>query len=235
MFPEDSYPPYWIQRACVSGPDDQLVEWSPEPWHAEPDLRPFAAEIAAIAQRCHDKGGIDRDWLFTLGDGAPVLFGLAVLAWATGTGAESAALVAATMAGNPDFADRISEIILQARLGIATGWKIFATAEYKIEGIDMGIGTALMHFSAFQHCQPRPLVMNNDVLAGLADAGKLSGGYYLAFYKTYVQGAQELAAKLGLPERPDVIEFAFGERGRRLQTLAPINEERRAGGLPPLL
>ncbi|MGH9172333.1 MAG: hypothetical protein ACRD0Z_15925 [Acidimicrobiales bacterium] len=83
---------------------------------------------------------------------------------------ESSEQTAGTLATRPDLADLIREVVTQSRLGTATGWKTFDRSDWRVPGFDMGTGTALMHFAGFAHAKPRPLIMDDDVLAGLADA-----------------------------------------------------------------
>ena len=142
------------------------------------------------------------------------------MVWGWGPTPLGPSRAARALSGNGD-AKRIEVIRQAARQGAAEGWSALFDPPSKLRYLSASFGTKLIHFAGWRRTgAPRPLILDRNVAAGLADAGiRVPGVWTGTWYLEYLRLAERWAEELGwLSEdgpRSDAIEYTLFDRGRR--------------------
>jgi hypothetical protein len=217
-------PPAWVLQANVGDARRQLVDWPYSLWVERPVFKPYRAELDAIEEHWADKNGIDRTWLYELADdeSRPMLWFFAVMAWGHGPSGFGAARTE-RMFSKGDPSRRVKTIREEARRSASRGWTALFDKHSKVPGLSGSFGTKLVHFAGWRHTPaPRPLILDDNVAAALADAGiAVPRTWTHDFYLQYLNLAEAWATQAGFVEDgevgSDVVEQALLVRGRYLK------------------
>jgi hypothetical protein len=140
------------------------------------------------------------------------------MAWGFGTLGYGAHRTA-DMMGTCGFNENVRSIVKTVQSGGAgDGWTDLLR-DHRISGLGMAYGTKLLYFAGYQHAQePLPLILDVNVRSALqvhAPGSVPAAGrtIWRADFECYLHVAEQWAADPTWSQEPDVVEYAFFDRG----------------------
>ena len=191
------------------------ANWS-EIWEAEPGLAGHEVLDMIDAEVAGDgRGTIRRSWLRSLAYGDPVVLLTASTIWGYGNYVRRGRPALRAMLRTPGVALITKEIIDEARRDAAAGFSALFDGGGRVRVARLGIafGTKVVHFAGYEHCRPRPLVLDARVYraaqefaptAPVPNPARYTTGIQ---YRAYCEWAGEVAARNGV--EPETVEYAL--------------------------
>jgi hypothetical protein len=189
---------------------------------ALPDVRMWAPELDAATDHAKDQVRIDRGMLFTIAarvksaltdPWAATQLHAAIVFWGARPGRST--IRAARPLAQHNVSARLSEAItLLNDEGPAVAYQALISRDgLWVSGLGPSYLTKLLYFAGYETNSdvPQPLIMDDNVIAGLIMVTQRSWKASLTDYKRFLDLAKETAKHRGV--EPDVIERGFFELG----------------------
>lgn len=206
--------------------DNQRVPWRATSFWRKV-LRDHPALLADLLAEIRADGSISRSFVKHRED--PIELFLSTMAWG---GAWRSSQVALLDKGirSAETKARIAAMIHTTRDdGAGDGWSALYLPQTTVAGLKASFGTKLLYFAGYDRSPGNPpLIIDVNVMTALTDPRSRTGStfrgcrpWHREWYERYLRLAARWAAEASWNEKPEVVEYALFEHGRKLRRERP--------------